>query len=58
MTQDALNAQDYATALPAVKKILELEPDASDKAQLKKLEKQLAPLVKAQAQSGATTPSP
>jgi cytochrome c-type biogenesis protein CcmH/NrfG len=58
MTQDALNAQDYATALPAVKKILELEPDASDKAQLKKLEKQLASLVKAQAQSGTTTPSP
>ena len=59
MAQDALNAQDYSTAVPAVKQILKLEPDAPDKAQLQKLVKQLEPLAKAsQAQSGTTTPAP
>jgi cytochrome c-type biogenesis protein CcmH/NrfG len=59
MAQDALNAQDYPTAVAAVKKILKLEPDAPDKAQLQKLVKQLEPLAKAsQSQSGTTTPAP
>lgn len=59
MAQDALNAQDYATALPAIKKILKLEPDAADKQQLEKLVKQLGPLAKAsQQQSTTTTPAP
>ncbi|MFI5049096.1 MAG: tetratricopeptide repeat protein [Gaiellales bacterium] len=57
MAQDALNAQDYPTAVAAVKKILKLEPDAPDKAQLQKLVKQLEPLAKA-SQSGTTTPAP
>ena len=59
MAQDALNAQDYSTAVTAVKKILKLEPDAPDKAQIEKLVKQLEPLAKAsQSQSGTTTPAP
>ena len=35
MAQDALNAQDYSTAVPALKKVLKLEPDAPDKAQIR-----------------------
>ena len=54
MAQDALNAQDYKTAVTALKKVLELEPDASDKAQIQKYIKQLEPLTQVQTPSGSS----
>jgi tetratricopeptide (TPR) repeat protein len=46
LATDALNAQDYPTALAALKQYLELEPDAPNAKQIKQVIKQLAPFAK------------
>ena len=51
LANDALSAQDYRTAVRALKKVVALEPDSPDRKQLESTIKQLEGL------SGAVTPS-
>jgi cytochrome c-type biogenesis protein CcmH/NrfG len=51
LANDAIQTQDYKTALDALKKYLEVSPLAGDAAEIKKIIKQLEPL------AGAVTPS-
>jgi len=55
LAQDALQIQNYAEAVTAIKKVIKLEPDSQDHKQLVAYLKQLEPLAKS-AQGGGNQP--
>ncbi|MGZ4481869.1 MAG: tetratricopeptide repeat protein [Gaiellales bacterium] len=57
LAQDALRAQDYTTAVSAIRQVLKLEPQATDKAQLQQTLVAVQQYLKTQAGSGSQTGS-
>ena len=58
LANDAIQTQDYATAITALRKFLKLEPNAPEKKQFQQYIKQLEPLAKTQATTPSGTTSP
>ncbi len=57
LAQDALNARDYTTALSAIRLVLKLEPQATDKARLQQALVAIQQYLKTQPGSGSQTGS-